>query len=455
MPDNYIWMTDGEGRPVRQARVPVLTRIQNVSIPDAERFWIYPQFILSAREAGNQMTTYGDLLNWLNKPEVRKSIENSQYHDNLRMLLTDPYQEGIFSTCFEGEFVLSDEVSEETALFQTIIGGHSSRNTFHLLSNEGQEDVIEYYLSHLSYPYHWVIIPLDNSPLRTFPEMDNVPEEFKRVMNYTWCPSAFKFLRTERDSPNTQVYFGMEIEVSTILSPLELQTIVCAYGKPQVPFFYMKSDSSISGSKINKYEIVTYPCTPRFLKQEFTTLFDKLGELATEKGLSLGDVFCMAPSNSNGIHIHVNKDAFVYYRSHRSSHLNRFMTFWNGWDKSFQSWLQQVSRRPTELRNSQYCKVHPFLDGRTVARRIKSGATEDYRYAACHETPRTVEVRVFQGLMDLKHILSCIELVQAALEWSVNTPYTAYTSRVHEVFSEWVLKQPGYRNAKEAINQCA
>lgn len=277
------------------------------------------------------------------------------------------------------------------------------------------------------------------------------------IHNWSFVP-YLRFLSCPKEQ--TTLYFGMEVEVSTHLRAEELNKIITRVEPVQDEFLYFKSDSSITGRYSYNYEIVTMPMTPRRMRKEWRTLFKKLETLASGKGMQLEDVFDMSLFNNNGIHVHVSKHAFS-----SKSLKNRFLTGWNVWDTRSIEWLDKVTlRREASVKfGREYYKPNDYFVGRTLPWRImigQGGCTNDRhtdaRRAAAHETENTCEVRVFYGLFDLKHILTCIEMVEAMFWFTRNAAYSDYNNRVFvERFSEFVRKQQGYRYLKERLKQCA
>jgi hypothetical protein len=286
------------------------------------------------------------------------------------------------------------------------------------------------------------------------PSATNIPDWMRTVKNYSFRPESLDFMKHHRDIPSTLLFFGLELEVSSAIQCIELQHIVTEVEPKQNPFFYFKSDSSISGRHTYLYEIVTQPMTPKLHKTEWTTLFKKIEKLAEAKGKTLDDVFDQSMQLTNGIHIHVSADAFIQNSYTDQKHRNRFVTALNQWEPGFQTFLQKVTRRPYKIQDNSYCKVHPGMDGMMLSRRISRGPTVEYRHAACHISGPTVEVRVFYGLPDLQHILSCVEFTEAMFDYTTRIPNSSFGSRFVASFTEWVFKQDGYRRIKETIKTC-
>lgn len=425
-----------------------LTTLAGVDFYEDGMLIFHPLFHENIRGAGYKLDNMEDMVTFLNA--VKKNILGSQYCDYLVDTLTlhnvlryDP-ERGFYGLNGYQEVPLVPIDSRDDASVCVLLSHLDGSNSKMVIrSGSGlfaeNEDCF--------YPTFGAVAVF---------ELDDVPSDHQSVKNYSYRPE-FKTMRHHRDRPDEPLLFGMELEVSTRLSAKELQYIVTKVEPKQEYFFFFKSDSSISGSMRNKYEIVTHPMTPRRMKQEWKTLFKKLQDLCTRKDMCLSDVFDTSSNLTNGLHIHVNKQAFIQHTYRDKGHVNRFLTAFNQWNKGYLDFLQSISLRPEPIHQNRYCKVHPGFDGYKLARRISKGCRDSHdRHSMAHETDYTVEVRVFYGLVDLQHILSCIDIVRAMFEYSYNVPLSQFDKPSFvENFKEWVMKSNRFRHAKEVIIACA
>lgn len=249
-----------------------------------------------------------------------------------------------------------------------------------------------------------------------------------------------------RDNDMSNMTFGIEIEVSTKLSKWDLQYLITQVEPIQEPFFYFKHDGSINSSYgfEHTYEIVTMPCTFKFLRKNFKILFDKLdAKLPDWPKYFKIDKSC-------GVHVHVNKDSFF-----SNLHLKKFVSIWNQYDSLNTTFIQKVGMR----KFNKYCNIHQDQDGRTIARRLKVGAWgpghDNKRYASCRETYHTAEVRIFKGGFDYDHIMYCLEAVHAMHQFSNKTPISLIsTRRFIPEFTTWLNDEVKYSRLKEHL-KCA
>lgn len=420
-----------------------VTTIRGVKVPNHSGWWGSPDFLISCQDSGVNMETLGDLVHWLNTPTVRRRVkEHSGFNALVRGYLNRHIQQqphGTFS-------ILKFHKDEPITLAVVKVPRDSE---FYLLQEQEQEPQRYVFFSYVGLMESGSL-KIEVVPDRAEPSgQTSIPNWWFEHRNYSFRPEfVFNSLPKERHS----LFFGLELEVSTRLSTKEMQKIVTEVEPKQEPFFYFKQDSSISGQYSNKIEIVTMPCTPSYLKKNFKIFFKKLEDLCAAKGVSLGDVFDMSQQLSNGIHIHVANEAFVQSSYRDNRHKNKFLTAFNQWDKTFQDFLMKVTKRPTSIKDSTYCHVHPGMDGYTLARRLARGTNGSHdRHSSCHETGNTVEVRVFYGLPDIKHILSCIEFTQAMFHFTQYAPISSFGASFATVFTNWLSKQPGYRSIKESI----
>jgi hypothetical protein len=285
------------------------------------------------------------------------------------------------------------------------------------------------------------------------------PDWMTRMQNWSWVPPEFPMLQHKRDC-RPSLFFGMEIEISTKLSCLELQYIATQVEPKQEGFFYFKSDSSITGryNDYNPVEIVTVPMTPRYAKQAWRIFFNKIENLCAAKGMQVPEVIDTNTDLNNGLHIHLSKNAFQTGVHNLGGHKNRFIAAWNLWDSQSQEFYRAIGKRRLSPKNSDYYHLHPDMDGRTLARRLLRGVAissrdSRARHSTCHESRMTVELRIFQGIWDISHVLACIEITLATFEFTSQVPLTKLNRMFSEKFRTWIDNQSGYKYAKEAI-QC-
>lgn len=283
--------------------------------------------------------------------------------------------------------------------------------------------------------------------------------KWNKFHNYTYKmdPYDFEFFRRTPKCLVTEdeTMFGVEVEICTKLSPKEIQYIVTEVEPKQKPFFIMKHDGSITGRFANKIELVTVPSTPRYLRQEFRKFFNKLDRLTQAKGKTVSDYFDTASNLNNGIHIHVSRDSFSSV-----THSRKFMSVWQMQDSNTTQFLQSISRRPYRLDDGSYCRPLVSLRDKSVSYRLRHAdrefSRERHTTVNCSNSS-TLEVRLFQGIFDLTHILRCIEMVELTFMFCRDASLGVFVSSrsrpssFAREFKNYLFKTPGFKNLKEEM----
>jgi hypothetical protein len=192
-------------------------------------------------------------------------------------------------------------------------------------------------------------------------------------------------------------YLGMELEVEVTGNDSRHD---CAY---QVVYAledraYLKEDGSLS----HGFEIVTHPHTLSAYQNDidwgFLKTLSKMGVRSWNR-------------NSCGLHVHVSRTAF-HGDTHAATeaHLVRFT-------KLIYDNQRQVERLAGR-KNNTYAT---FNDKGKIVPKVKFGNQSSGRYSAVNMEPEnTVEVRVFKGSLRKERVLSGIEFVAAAVEYTRN-----------------------------------
>lgn len=407
-------------------------KVTRIEVPDSPYWFLDPRVM---KEHG--YSTVGEFLSFLNKiGDPRDS-----YFLNF---IKDVFYRDVGTRKWTTSF------SEDKPLVAVEVLNSNTQSFFHLIDppEENENEGI--------YSFYGDLYLVDNShglfaifgrKRESVGELDN---NLTRVLDYNFAPffgqTPFEY---KQDRKDVGPYYGVEIEVSTRISPLELQTIVTEVEPKQEPFFYFKHDGSIYPCMDYAYEIVTFPCKKRFLVKNLRTLFDKLQRLSEEKGNSLRHYFDCQLRMENGLHIHVDKTAF---RSRLVA--NRFASIWNQWSRSSLAMLNKFSKRPNGIEAAEYCGVHPGMDRKTLPARLKIGAVVTQtreRRSACREAPATLEVRVFQGLFDLDHILNSIQVVDAMFYFAHEMSLSSFDMKFAPAFKKWIRSKGGYLRVQNML----
>lgn len=289
----------------------------------------------------------------------------------------------------------------------------------------------------------YTILPLD-TPSRSVGGSETL---WNRKYNYSYKmdPDEFNFFRSNRKSET--LFFGMEVEISTQLSLEEIQYIVTEVEPKQEPFFIGKDDSSVNGQYNNRVELVTVPCTPRYLRTNFKTFFEKVERLAVAKGGRTKDYFDTSCNLNNGIHIHVSRNAFE-----NNLHRRKFNMVFHMTDRHTVKLFNEVSGR-ADYQNNTYCHPSREFAGRTVAYNLKNNSDRlgDHHLVASTASSQTTEVRLFQGIWDVEHVLMCIDFTESVFDFTAEMPFSVINWRFADTLKNFVLKSCKYRTFKKGL----
>jgi len=240
-------------------------------------------------------------------------------------------------------------------------------------------------------------------------ECENLDDEENNLIHdYSYKPSPFFF-------GEGKYHFGFELEVeargnSRYEGAHTVQSILGGR-------VYLKNDASLDEG----FEIVTHPHTLENYQREFNWNFlDRLK----------GDGYRSWNTQSCGLHVHVSRTAFgegdpwdrgvpMHTRSRlllrRQSHELRFM-------KLIYDNQRQVERIAGRS-NPHYAN---FSDKGNLVQKIKYGHQSNGRMSAVNtENSETIEIRVFKGSLRKERVLSAIEFIHAAVEYTRDIKVTS------------------------------
>lgn len=380
-------------------------------------------------------TTLLSVLKWWykNRDEFLPLVQESVFYDNLRDSVLSYFDYISWNCLLEGDLERAKKSMR----------GHLRKPSLRFFYSGGLERAVRV----LYDPTPNTSVTKVELAFRYCGQVEVIAREHTNVTSDKWTkhynysfkmdPDTFQWFRSIKSE--NSVMFGMELEVSTKLSREEIQAIVREVEPKQEPFFIFKRDTSISGKFSNYVELVTVPCTPRYLRTHWKIFFQKLERLCREKGLKVGDVIDTRSDLSNGLHIHVSRDSFLDI-----PHYNKFLTSWNQWNKSVVSLFNSVSSRPTDYTKNGYCRISSSHDGIVLARRLK-GVGSTNRMCVAHDiSGKTIEVRLFQGIFDLTHIMRCISFTEAVFEFSQTMGYRDFDARFVSSMSQFINTKRKY-----------
>lgn len=211
--------------------------------------------------------------------------------------------------------------------------------------------------------------------------------------------------------------YGVELELSTDYSVRELIDAV-----PSV-WLCAKSDSSITGSKNNRYEMVTLPMSFKAHKMLWTRWFEKLNMKK----------FDTTRDTNNGMHVHISRESFDNDRHKRDF-------AWVFTTPAMQRFMIDISERGT-LNN--YCSmpnIKTSLTNKVAARRDALSFVSGIRGVVNTSKRATIEVRLFKGIVNLTSVIKNLELVDAVFHFTQDV--ISYQSNPLEGFMAWLDKTP-------------
>jgi hypothetical protein len=223
--------------------------------------------------------------------------------------------------------------------------------------------------------------------------------------------------------------YGIELELVTNHPVKKL------IDSQECPFFICKQDSSITGKGANRIECVTVPMDYRGQRKAWGDFFSKFWDDA--RGEYEG--FDLTTKTNNGMHIHMTKAAFT------SKHLKRFV--WMLVRPEHREFVLNLSERGNSF--GSYAPM-PVWSARYKSNRAKYDACLSSlpgRGAVALETSsgKTIEVRLFKGIVSYASLLKNLEFCDALYYYTLEMPYSKLTL---EHFLTWLDSKNPPRNYK-------
>lgn len=241
---------------------------------------------------------------------------------------------------------------------------------------------------------------------------------------------------TAKDEPNNTPLFGVELELTTDYNVCD---IVNATSQN---FCVCKSDSSITGSKSVAYEVVTAPASLRMHKRSWLEMFKKLGL----------EMFDTSRNTNNGMHVHLDINAFLNHKGELNyTHYQHFVWwFYNPANQIFNLTVGerqldkiQYCSLPTAISNTSRTPQNPLYYFNSALSYLEEGA----RYVVAKKgnynddgiIPKTLEVRLFKGIVSPAAIWKNLEYVQAIYNF---TSQCCFLKNSLDNFLDWLYNQP-------------
>lgn len=225
-----------------------------------------------------------------------------------------------------------------------------------------------------------------------------------------------KFIKLPKEHKPT--YYGVELELTTDYSVNEL------IDAQHSLFFLAKNDSSISGSKRFRYELVTVPMSLRAQKMYWARWFNKLDY----------NKFDTTRNTTNGMHVHIGRDHFD-----DENHVKRMAWFYN--NPANRDILVDISQRDERGLNS-YATMYSWsgdMSKKDAIRNCDKYVGQLRGAVNLGSGKGTVEVRLFKGIVSYACIVKNLEFVDAVLN------YTSEHLSMKQTFADfykWLMATP-------------
>lgn len=259
-----------------------------------------------------------------------------------------------------------------------------------------------------------------------------------RKVSKTWREPLYKVLNYSSDATKilpwplreareqNPVLVGVELEVAT---DYDVKKIIDAADEP---FFLSKQDGSITGNKLNRMELVTAPASFKYLKRQYALWFNNLEY----------DAFDVTTDTNNGMHVHIGREHFE-----DDAHIRNFVWFYN--NPANLEFLMHISER-TKDSLQRWAGTFQFSSETSRSKAFKTAykiiANAQNKYSIVHfkggwNGAKTLEVRMFKGIVSYASIVKNLEFVEATFEFTRGLQ--SYRTLTLKGFLEWLGKQPG------------
>jgi hypothetical protein len=264
--------------------------------------------------------------------------------------------------------------------------------------------------------HNWNIITHHPEFFWTRPVEGSSRRQLHKILQYSTNVTRYIPGPLREDGEYTENLYGVELELATSAS---VQDIVDATPKL---YCICKHDTTVSGNKANKVELVTGPASIKHHKKNLAQILEKVGY----------DKFDVTRNTTNGMHIHVDLNAFNNKDGITdATHQKHFVWFFtNPINRPFQ---EVMSERDTNSMK-QYAAPPPFPKGqslpvlyRTVLNYIMPPNRGIITLKQNRDTGQfiTIEVRAFKGIVSLAAIWKNLEYVDSVFNFTTKTNYRA------------------------------
>jgi len=231
--------------------------------------------------------------------------------------------------------------------------------------------------------------------------------------DYPYCASCYDRLEVEIEEYGFKPepvffgegnrFFGVELEIDGAGKDDENARRIKEQTNIRCEHIYCKSDGSLDDG----FEIVTHPMTLDYHLNEM------YWEDILHEAVRMG--YRSHMTNTCGLHIHVNRDAFGETREEQEKVIERILFFVElHWNELF-----IFSRRSQHTMNRWAARYGMEKTGKEILDKAKKGNTG--RYAAINLCPyHTIEFRLFRGTLKLNTLYATLQLVNKICDVALN-----------------------------------
>jgi hypothetical protein len=245
-------------------------------------------------------------------------------------------------------------------------------------------------------------------------------EDLRLVHDHTYRPFNIRYLKGSKEGSVSKkaLRLGVEIEVENTNSHIDRNAMAAIVKeKYGYDWLYCVHDGTIAGGT----EFVSYPFTwQHFLENrelwiDFFLLLQKHGWKVSDR--------C-------GFHVHTTKDAWTSYQLYK---LCKFIYTKENHpfiikiaERKFNSFCQVKSMRDSSSGNLNTCN-----DSTNLAKIAKlKGSLDPHHYNAINlRSSRTVEIRIFKGVIEPWYFFKNVEFVKALYDYTLQFPASKMTSK--------------------------
>jgi len=247
-----------------------------------------------------------------------------------------------------------------------------------------------------------------------------------KLFEYSRSPLRHLDWPLQLPTEHKPLHYGVELEISTDYS---IKKLIDAC---ETPFFIAKSDRSVTGSKMNNYELCTVPTSLKAHAQQWAHFFSNLDY----------EKFDQTKDTNNGMHVHIAQSAFD------TAHKRRFVWFLS--QHGHRQFLLAFSER-TAASFNEYSALPGSTGQRT--KDFLSSLDRLSHSRGCVYVSRvkpTIEVRLFRGIVSLADILKNLEFVDSVYHFTKECSNTTVTL---PDYTRWLTSTPAnkYKLVKEYI----